>query len=158
MGAINYGNGNIINIGYKDKETDADAIKCSYVYDDVENILQDLQNMDYYKINIKSGYYAGFYIELSRDVYYLDNADERVEMLAEWEQIYNTLKTIITENGLRVYGACGWLGCSRYDKRGSLKELKKANKAERVIIAQYKLDADFTSFAERMQYINACRL
>lgn len=164
MGAINYKNNNIINIGYKqyiyilDEDDEETEEICAY--DDYKTASSLLQYYDfyYYEINVNQGYYEGFYIDIKRTCFYLDNYKERAEMLAEWNTIQNILLKIIENTNCYVFTSCGWGGCGWLDYKESIRAIKKAGTRERENIRKYPLDSHFKTLADKLKFINTCIL
>lgn len=129
MGTINYGRNKYITLGintndicYED-EFDQDIINDDY--DECKRIL-DKYEFEHFKVQLKSGYYEGFYLELEYyDYVFVDNSYEKNEMIKEATKI----KKLLIE--LAEYGlvAChpGW--CTSYlNTQDTFKEIQKAIK------------------------------
>lgn len=151
MGAVNYGSGNIINIGYREED--------EYNYYDTQDIFdaiyRNIPKTTHYKIELKSGYYGGFYLMLTHDTMWLCLEEERKEMVAEIMEIYDFLKgLILSYDNLYVYGECGWCGCSWLTKSNSLKEIKEKIENEFNFIHNIPTIDKFNSSAELVAYVN----
>lgn len=150
MGSINYGSNNIINLGYNGVD---DFAELSYNY--IANILP---NLEYYKIDIEYGYCEGFYLNIERQYFYLDNCYQKKEMLKEVRKIQTFLIDAVRYTECDVYTSCGWCGCSWLDKKEGIKEIRQAMKKERQVIKNYKLNSQFKTFDEIIAYTNKCDL
>ena len=184
MGTINYGTNKILcSLGYHNEfDYDDDLIKeCreefdldeeNYTNDDIIDRLREDYNMceedDYfsvqtlinskdfhfYKVELCSGYYDGFYISLDREYCYLDNYKAKLEMQKELTMLKTTLIDIITNYGVRVCYP-GW-GTSWEEKiEDSIKVLNEKVKEERKAIKQIPTDIQVCkmSDAERIAKI-----
>lgn len=125
MGAINYGDSDIINIGL-------DVSDLNYYNDYIENVYNDIKSIlgnymfNEFEIEIQSGYYNGFYININfNDVYYYDTYLNRLDTLKECTQLKHLLFNCVNA-GLVVYSP-GW--CTGYmNEYDSKKEINKAIK------------------------------
>ena len=169
MGAINYGTNNILcSLGYVGTfEYDDDLIKeCRKEFDLSEEDYSDEDIIDrlredyymceeddflqvkeliesrrftYYKVEVKSGYYEGFYISINREYCYLDNYKEKQEMQKELTTLKNIIEICINNHGIRVCYP-GW--CTGWEEKveDSIKVLNENVKEERKAIQQIPTD------------------
>lgn len=169
MGTINYGTNKILcSLGYHSEfDYDDDLIKeCREEFDlDEENYsdddiidrlredydmcveddyfsVQELINskdFHFYKVELCSGYYEGFYISLDREYCYLDNYKEKQAMQKELTMLKGVLEEIITNYGVRV---CYPWWCTNWEEKieDSIKVLNEKVKEERKAIKQIPTD------------------
>ena len=169
MGTINYGTNKILcSLGYHNEfDYDDDLIKeCREEFDlDEENYTDDdiidrlredyemcveddyfgvkelinSKDFHFYKVELSSGYYDGFYIKLDRNYCYLDNYKEKLEMQKELTMLKTILIDIITNYGIRV---CYPWWCTKWEEKieDSIKVLKEKVKEERMVIKQIPTD------------------
>lgn len=101
MGAINYGTSKYITIGLKPYNTDdyifedgsVDYDAMSIDYDcDIENVrfIIDKYNFSFFDINIKYGYYEGFYLDINANFDFYNWQDKK-DALKEATQLKNML-------------------------------------------------------------------
>lgn len=101
MGAINYGTSEYITIGLKPYNTDdyifedgsVDYDAMSIDYDcDIENVqfIMDKYNFSFFDINIKYGYYEGFYLDINANFDFYNWQDKK-DALKEATQLKNML-------------------------------------------------------------------
>lgn len=157
MGAINYGTSDYITLGLKPYDTDdfysnkcfmdeiekeikeyggtieeaiADYIDTCYE-SDYENISFALskQNFKFFKIEIKHGYYEGFYLDIKEDLpIYFDCWQEKAEAQKEISEIKKFLIECVGMGLVSVRP--GW--CTSYGTyKGTLKEISFAIKTMR---------------------------
>ena len=136
MGAINYGNGNIINLGYDLRHVDynnyeEEEFYFDELYQDVERLL-DKEYFEYYDISLENGYYDGFYLKVDFKYLWLDDYASKLEALKEATRLGNLLRTLIKDYSMVSYSA-GWI-THYYDKETSLKMVKNAIKGEKDMI------------------------
>lgn len=136
MGAINYGDSEIINVGLNVSDLneynnfDNDYIES--VYHDIKSILDNYM-FDEFDISIEPGYYNGFYININfNDVYYYDTYLNRLDTLKECTQLKYLLLNCVNA-GLVVYNP-GW--CTGYNNEKESKT--KINKAIKKLKAYIK--------------------
>ena len=140
MGAINYGTSEFLcTLGYNlnnDVENYEEAQDDQrWTADEVQYYLDEL-SLCYYDINIKPGYYEGFYLDISDidDNYYADY-DCKQERVKELHKIGRALIHLTNYYGLVNYTP-GW--CTRYATTdGTIRDIKQAVKRE--ITAIYNL-------------------
>ena len=101
MGTINYGTSEYITIGLKPYNTDdyifedgsVDYDAMSIDYDcDIENVqfIMDKYNFSFFDINIKYGYYEGFYLDINANFDFYNWQDKK-DALKEATQLKNML-------------------------------------------------------------------
>lgn len=105
MGTINYGISKYITLGMNTNDIDENDEE-KFDYEMVNDYLYDCQlmldkyNFEHFKVQLKSGYYEGFYLKLEDyDYVCFDNSYEKNEMLKEATKIKKLLIEL-TENGL----------------------------------------------------------
>ena len=133
MGAINYGTSTYIcNIGYNLNNDVADYEEAlddqRWTAKEVQDYIDEL-SLCYYDIEIKPGYYEGFYLEISDidDNYYSD-CDCKQERAKELHKIGRALIHLTNYFGLVNYSP-GW--CNGYATTGdTIRRIKKAVKKE----------------------------
>ena len=133
MGAINYGSNNILNIGYNLKDYDYEE-DWDFCEDDYNQVKWELErhNFNYFNIELKGGYYEGFYLDLEFKFLWLDNYNEKLEALKEATKLRKLLEKCIYDYNMVVYYP-GW--CTGYeDKKTSLKMVKNAIKEQKHLI------------------------
>lgn len=164
MGAINYKNNNIINIGYKqyiyildEDDEETEAFNACEDYKTASALFQYM-NFSYYEVSVNPGYYDGFYIDIKRTCFYLDNYKERAEMLHEWNTIQNILLEIIENINCYVFTSCGLEGCGWLGYKESIRAIKKAGARERENIRKYPLESHFKTLDDKLKFINTCTL
>ena len=143
MGAINYGTSTYLcSLGYNLNNDVADCEEAQdeqrWTADDVQDYLDDL-SLCYYDIEIKPGYYEGFYLDISDidDNYYADY-DCKNERVKELHKIGRALIDLANKFGLVLY-APGW--CTGYANTGdTIRYIKQAVKDE--ITAIYNTPKD----------------
>ena len=140
MGAINYGTSEFLcSIGYNLNNDVADheeALNDQYwTAKEVQDYLDEL-SLCFYDIELKSGYYEGFYLDIS-DIngdYYSDE-DCKNERIKELHLIGRALIHLTNYCGLVAYTS-GW--CTGYaTTSGTIRAIKQAVKDE--ITAIYKI-------------------
>ena len=112
MGTINYGTSKIVTLGYN--VDDEDEIIIQDLYDEAVNIVNKY-SFYWFKAEIKSGYYEGFYLDLDKDYYdeddnNLDN-EEINEILDEIKELEKMLMELIDEGCMNVcypHWCTGW--------------------------------------------------
>ena len=169
MGTINYGSNKILcSLGYHNEfDYDDDLIKeCREEFgldeeefsdDDIIDRLREDYDMceedDYlsvqelinskdfhfYKVELCSGYYDGFYISIDREYCYLDNYKEKQAMQKELTMLKGVLEEIITNHCVRV---CYPWWCTSWEEtvEDSIKVLNEKVKEERKAIQQIPTD------------------
>ena len=143
MGAINYGSNEVINLGYnlKNYNEEEDWDLCNDDYNQVEWLLEK-QYFNYYQVELKGGYYEGFYLDIVFKYLYLDNYQSKLEALKEATRLGNFLRMCIEDFSMVVYYP-GW--CTGYeDKKTSLKMVKNAIREEKKNIRLLKTDKTLT--------------
>ena len=101
MGAINYGTSKYITIGLKPHNTDdyifedgsVDYDAMSIDYDcDIKNVqfIMDKYNFSFFDVNIKHGYYEGFYLDINANFDFYNWQDKK-DALKEATQLKNML-------------------------------------------------------------------
>lgn len=121
MGSINYGSNDYINLGLNlnlDIYQDFDTVQL--LAKDIENIIKD-NDFYYFSINIKPGYYEGFYINIEYKDYIFCDYKEKKEAQKEVTKIKQILY-LFSDMDIVKYNP-GW--CIGYS---SEKETKKAIK------------------------------
>ena len=91
MGSINYGSNDYINLGLNlnlDIYQDLDTVQI--LAEDVENVLNS-EDFYYFSLNIKYGYYEGFYIDIEYNDYILCDYTEKKEAQKEITKIKQML-------------------------------------------------------------------
>ena len=130
MGAINYGTSEFIcNLGYNlnnDVENYEEAQNHQrWTSDEVQEYLNEIC-LCYYDIEIKPGYYEGFYLDIRGD-YYADD-ENKEERAKELHKIGRALIDLANKFGLVSY-APSW--CTGYASTDStIRAIKKAVKRE----------------------------
>lgn len=133
MGAINYGTSTFLcNIGYNLNNDVADHEEAQdnqyWTAKEVQDYLDDL-SLCFYDIELKPGYYEGFYLDIS-DIngdYYSDY-DCKEERIKELHKIGRALIHLTNYYGLVDY-APGW--CTGYStKNNTIRYIKQAVKDE----------------------------
>ena len=117
MGAINYGSSDIVNIGlnidscfYDNADAEDRENELEFMRDYIQETLDEFY-FDFVKIEISSGYYEGFYINIEDPGFnYFDNYIEKQEYIKELSQVHRMLKECINK-GLVEYSP-GW--CTGY--------------------------------------------
>ena len=133
MGAINYGTSAFLcNLGYNLNNDVADDEEAQneqrWTADEVQDYLDDL-DLCYYDIEIKPGYYEGFYLDISdiNSDYYSDD-DCKEERIRELHKIGRALIHLTNYYGLVDYTP-GW--CTDYaTTNGTIQLIKQAVKRE----------------------------
>lgn len=146
MGAINYKSNDIITIGYnipkKEKEAEeiaeeetkiyGNTIEAEQVYydeesfnfEDVKNILEKY-NFNILDVEIKAGYYQGFYIDWNFDYLYFENTKEKKEALKEATKLKKLFFEILPFGMVSCFP--GW--CTSYStEEQAKKEINEAIK------------------------------
>ena len=137
MGAINYGTSELFcNLGYNLNNDVADHEEAQndqyWTAEEVQYYLDEL-SLCYYDIDIKPGYYEGFYLDIRGD-YFADDEDKE-ERVKELHKIGRALIHLTNYYGLVNYTP-GW--CTRYATTdGTIRDIKQAVKRE--ITAIYNL-------------------
>lgn len=121
MGAINYGRNDIVNVGYKENG----------YYEDIEYELSNY-NFEFFKVELKNGYYEGFYIDIEFRFLWLDNYKEKMQALKEATQLGRFLRMVIKDYGMVCYNA-DWV-TTWYDKKTSLGMVKNAIREQKKLI------------------------
>lgn len=137
MGAINYGTSTYLcNIGYNLNNDVADYEEAQddqyWTAKEVQDYLDEL-SLCFYKIELKHGYYEGFYLDIHGD-YYSDD-DRKNERIKELHKIGRALIHLTNYYGLVNYTP-SW-GTGYATKDGTIRAVKKAVKDE--ITAIYNL-------------------
>ena len=137
MGTINYGTSKFITVGlnpnfYEDTEGENGEIIEGSRYELMEDMRRytehyfgelDLSENEAFKVSIESGYYEGFYINITDEWLYFDDEDDRNKGRKELEKIFEFLNVVV-DNGLTVCYP-GW--CTKYlDYTESKKALETA--------------------------------
>ena len=133
MGAINYGTSTYLcNLGYNLNNGVADCEKSQddqlWTADEVQDYLDDLR-LSYYDIEIKPGYYDGFYLDIS-DINgdYFSDEDCKQGRVKELHKIGRALIVLANKFGLVSYEP-GW--CTYYaSQERTIFGIKKAVKRE----------------------------
>lgn len=140
MGAINYGTSTYLcNIGYNLNNDVADYEEAQddqyWTAKEVQDYLDDL-SLCYYDIELKTGYYEGFYLDIS-DIHgdYYSDDDCKEERIKELHKIGRALIHLTNYYGLVNYTPC-W-GTRYATTDGTIRAVKKAVKDE--ITAIYNL-------------------
>ena len=101
MGTINYGTSEYITIGlepyntddyiFEDGNVDYDAMSTDYDCD-IKNVqfIMDKYNFSFFDINIKYGYYEGFYLDINANFDFY-NWEDKADALKEATQLKNML-------------------------------------------------------------------
>lgn len=134
MGAINYGASTYLcNIGYNLNNDVADYEEAQndqyWTAKEVQDYLDDL-SLCFYDIELKPGYYEGFYLDIS-DIngdYYSDDDCNKNERIKELHLIARALIHLTNRCGLVLY-APGW-GTRYATTDGTIRAVKKAVKKE----------------------------
>lgn len=144
MGAINYGRNNILNIGYnlKDYDYEEDYDVCEDDYNEVKRELERY-NFDYFNVELKGGYYEGFYLDLDFRLLWLDNYKEKLEVLKEATRLRKLLENCINYHNMVVYYP-GW-GTGYENIETSLKMVKNAIKKQKQLIKSLPTDKTLTT-------------
>lgn len=146
MGAINYGSNEIINIGYNLKNRDYDNLDDEYLFeeDDYEQVKWALEKryFNYFDVELKGGYYEGFYLIIDFKYLYLDNYNEKLEALKEATKLKEFLVECINDYSMVVYHP-GW-GTSYEDRKTSLTMVEQAIKEEKARIKKLYTDKTLT--------------
>ncbi len=124
MGSINYGTSDILTIGVNTNDIESyGEWELESLHDDIRNILEDY-TFYHHNVKIECGYYEGFYISIEyQDYSYLDDYQEKLEVLKELSDIHRLLKECIRCGLVSCYP--GW--CTGYsNEKESIQELKKA--------------------------------
>ena len=154
MGAINYSNNKLFNLGlnYEEikeiierdfaNEEDADIDQINYdevcfIYEECNNILNKY-DFNYYDIKLESGYYEGFYLTIDFKYNYFDNFIEKKQAQKELTQVKKCLLELINACGLVSYHA--WWCDTYYSKEETISMLKEFVKTERKRIADTLTD------------------
>ena len=133
MGAINYGTSTYLcSLGYNLNNDVADEEEAQndqlWTFDEVQDYIDEL-SLCYYDIELKPGYYEGFYLDI-RDIngdYYSDY-DCKQERVKELHKIGRALIDLVNKFGLVSY-APGW--CTGYSTTDStIRYIKNAVKKE----------------------------
>ena len=130
MGAINYGTSTYLcSLGYNlnnDVENYEEAQDDQFwTAEEVQYYIDEL-SLCYYDIELKHGYYQGFYLDIRGD-YYADDEDKE-ERAKELHKIGRALIYLVNKFGLVSY-APGWRTC--YSNTGStIRYIKNAVKKE----------------------------
>ena len=111
MGAINYGTSDYITLGYHLSGED-DGTFIEYAREQVENLLNEL-NPYYFHVVVKSGYYEGFYLDISNEFpVAVEGWDEKRDVMKEITAIKKALLQMVKLcNVVQVFP--GW--CTGYD-------------------------------------------
>ena len=132
MGAINYGRNEFFNLGLNINEIEVEEF---FIYDDCEEIINELGRLDYYEVKLKSGYYDGFYLDIDNS-FSCYSGYEKQEAQKELTILKECLLRLI-DIGL-VYYSQGW--CTGYsDKEETKLKLKEAVKKERERIRKIRV-------------------
>ena len=152
MGAINYGCNDIINLGYnlKNYDYEKDFDICNDDYIQIKWLLKSL-NFEFYIVELRGGYYEGFYLNIDFRLLWLDNYQEKLAALKETTMLHKFLKACINDFSVVVYYP-GW-GTSYEDKKTSLKMLKNAIREEKEKIRKLRTDKTLTM----EEFKNFCR-
>lgn len=160
MGAINYGRNEFLNLGLNIFKYNEETIKSlakmkengeldyeeieneelvyesmCVLYEDCEEIINELGRLNYYEIELKSGYYEGFYLDIDNS-FSCYNGYEKQEAQKELTTLKKCLLRLI-ELGL-VHYTPGW--CTGYsDKEKTKLKLKEAVKKERERIRKIRV-------------------
>lgn len=98
MGAVNYGTSDYITIGFNlSLFTDSDEATAASVdyYAHVAETIDNLTN-EYFSVDICEGYYEGFYITITPDLYIPDH-EARQDAIAAAYHVCSLLKYVIHE-------------------------------------------------------------
>ena len=141
MGAINYGSNDIINLGYNLAHKDYDYDLCEDCYKQVEWALERYC-FNYYEVELKGGYYEGFYLDIQFKYLYLEDYNEKLEALKEATRLKKFLEECINDYDMVVYYP-GWL-TGYEDKKTSLEMVENAIREEKKNIRLLKTDRTLT--------------
>ena len=130
MGAINYGTSTYLcSLGYNLNNDVADYEEAQndqfWTAEEVQDYIDEL-SLCYYDIELKPGYYEGFYLDIRGD-YYADDEDKQ-ERVEELHKIGRALIYLTNHFNLVNY-APGW--CTGYSTTGdTIRYIKNAVKRE----------------------------
>lgn len=147
MGTINYKSNDYINLGYDlsnqnfycrmvefyDDDSSRDDLEgeINATYELIEDLIESY-DLEFFKINIKNGYYEGFYIDINFDYSYFYNYIEKQDAQKEITKIKKLLYDII-DYGNIVNCHNGW--CTGYDTIEDTKAaIKEAIKKMRYVV------------------------
>lgn len=135
MGAVNYGRNQYFNIGYcteyivnhESAEEEQLLIECEA--ENVQSIIDDF-SFNFFEVEIKSGNYIGFYLNISTNEkldlsvdYFLDSTEKKM-MLADIQLLKKMLLKLLKGTALTQYSS-GW--CTVYfDRRQSIFNLNES--------------------------------
>lgn len=134
MGTINYGRSDFLNIGFNlsdewnnmDEDEQEDTIY--FVSHDVQEMIDDLGELKYFRVGLEYGYYEGFYIELYSQLeninHYLDRQDANKEVTA-----IGKFLTACANIGLVKYSP--WWCTTYFSRNETMKAIRDAVKAMR---------------------------
>ena len=135
MGTINYGSNNYFNIGM-DLSPDYDEYdymgEFNYLIEETQETLKKY-TFEYFEIDIKYGYYQGFYIDIDFD-YILVDYHEKPLILKELTQLKKLLIELVYI-GLVKYSP-GWC-MTYYTQRETIIAIKKAIREAKENIRHY---------------------
>lgn len=165
MGAINYNNNKLFNLGlnvfdyekqceiqlkemieegiieFNNVEIDEFNYECiSVLYEDCEYILNKY-DFNYYNIKLESGYYEGFYLSIDFNYNYFNDFIEKQQAQKELTQVKKCFLELIN-CGLVSYHA--WWCSSYYSKEETISMLNEFVKTERKRIADTLTDKFIT--------------
>lgn len=136
MGTINYGTSHFITVGlntwdFEDGIDDEGFVVEGSRYDlmddirtGIENLLEDsgIKDDSAYNVKIESGYYEGFYINITDEYLYFDDETDREEAREQITAIFDFLYKAVDEGLCVVYP--GWVTkCLNYeDSKKALEE------------------------------------
>ena len=107
MGAVNYGSNDYVNLCFNFDE-EMDEILMQDIVDDVEYDIDYNLDNEFYKIEVKPGYYDGLYLDIH--AYELPelfvDMEEKIQAIKEVLHIYEFLKNLV-EQGWQAYTP-GW--------------------------------------------------
>ena len=131
MGAINYGTSTYLcNLGYNlnNGVTDYDEAQDDQLWtsQEVHDYLNEL-SLCFYNIELKHGYYEGFYLDINGD-YYSEDYDCKEERVKELHKIGRALIHLTNHYGLVSYEP-GWL-TDYATTDGTIRYIKQAVKDE----------------------------
>lgn len=162
MGAINYGTSDIITVGYRNTDyypsqeeiqEEIDANNCSYeeamqlcfesnsvnMSDDYMSCCDCMpKDLNYYSIEVKNGYYDGFYICIKRQIEEFDYYKDKIDIQKEITAIKNYLIRICKFFFMRVVYP-SWVTSYEDSLEDSIYKIEEAIKKERETVKQFRI-------------------